>query len=236
MKNYWLDKKDEKEFNKNLDACCEKIVGEFQDSTIIVGNYNKDDFTITVGAEIPGGDCLQIHDVQSKSGESCSVCGQEMWPWNDEHTLMQGDPMCACYEDSCNLDIFYPDRFIQNETLQVLDKSKHGVTVFQTMFTPVVAGSMTGTINWAYGGFNYASFSFNVDVNGKFDIKRLGSDGKPVPTLEEELASGILSKYYDEIYSWESSLNCQTGVLEVHWHSSEPPTEIIISYEYNREI
>lgn len=163
----------------------------------------------------------------------CPRCGEYQWPLNDENTLTQGDPACAC--SNGNLDIFYPDAFIQNEELQVLDNSNHGITILQTMYTPVIPGTMFGTIDWTFGGFKYASFSFNINSEGQLDVTRLGPDGKPVPTFEEELKNGTITSYYDEIHVCESKLNHITGVLEIHWHSSEPPNKIIACYEYNKE-
>lgn len=164
----------------------------------------------------------------------CPRCGEYEWPMNDENTMTQGDPMCACYQGSGNLDIFYPDKFIQSEELQILDKSKHGVTLFQFMYTPVLEGTVTGRIEWVFNDFTYAGFTFTVDTKGNVHCKRMGVKDKKEMTLEELAESECtLDFYYDEVY--DSKLNYQTGVLEIHWHSSEHPNKVTVSYEYNKE-
>lgn len=188
-----------------------------------------------VGFAVPGGDGILI---------------EGGFPQDDEKSLMQWSAGTA------NLDIFYPDNeFIQNEKLQVIKDINTDVTQYQTMYTPVAVGTMTGTIYPTPGNTSYG-FVFYVSADGKFEVTQFlqdengkveygnGSDdpwkkceGDDALTLQK-MADGEFDDrfmgWYDEVYTHESNINLQTGVLELHYHMGIQP-EIIVSYEYKRE-
>lgn len=227
----------------------------------VMTSWNDSNFTImlgdkwpectntnTVSGDIPGGDGIKLGEVKtSEFGQICSKCNEEMWPMNTATTMCQGDPACACYRNSCNLSGY---QISQNETLQVIDDRIKGrdITQFQTMYTPVIPGTMIGTVYPTPGNRSYG-FVFFVSSEGKFEFTRFvaGADGKPEFAKHEDLSDGeCLQKmaaglfddrfmgWYDEVYACETSLNCQTGVLELHYHMGHTP-EVIISYEYQNE-
>ena len=163
----------------------------------------------------------------SEYGEICLMCGEEMWPFNDATTLTQGDPLCACYN---YLGEYYSDAFVQNEKLDRIggcNNGSFGHSVYQTTYVPVLPNTMSGVVFWDFEGIQVARFIFSVNSQGVFDFKRVDANNKP-PTSDE---GDNLTMYYDEIYSDECKLNCQTGVLEISWHGSGHP-EIAVNYEY----
>jgi hypothetical protein len=190
----------------------------------------------------PGGDGI-LGEVKTSE-----VCNEEMWPMNTATTMGQGDP---CSNPCGNLDSWYPDqKFIQNETLQVLEDKGH-ITTFQTMYTPVIAGTMTGTVYPTPGNRSYG-YVFYVSSSEKFNFTRFvtAEDGKVEyangcsdPWQEskeitlEELASDKFDDrfmgWYDEVYVPETNINLATGVLELHYHMGKCP-EIVVSYEYQK--
>lgn len=143
------------------------------------------------------------------------------FPQDDEYSLQQGDDPRSC----ANLDIFYPCRFVQNEELHLLVLTGT-VTVYQTMYTPVLPGTMSGWISLDDQLPPVNGFTFTVDASGKFDVKRIGEEDRPEMTLEE------MSIF---ICSWETNLNCATGILELHHHTGGLTPKMVVSYEYNKE-
>lgn len=174
----------------------------------------------------------------NRANDICNVCGESFWPFNDENCLMQGDPMCACNRYSGNnLDILYGSMFIfiQNEVLQVSDKSKHGVTIYLCEYGRVMPGTMFGTI--AFEGQD--AFTFNVSESGKVVFTRTGkqllSDGMTQEELDlrnlQEMAFSDLPiyTYYDTVYA--GKLNA--GEFTLEWGGYETPV-VTVCYEYNR--
>jgi hypothetical protein len=191
-------------------------------------------------SDLPGWKDGKIVDMDLWKGK-CSKCGEYEWPFNDENIMMQGDPMCACYSGYCNLDIFYPSRFIQNETLDV--RSDNGyITTYQVMHTPILPGTMSGYICLEEQCPPLNGWSFTVNSEGKFEVKRYGEWAKnslsgddDVLTLQKLAESDEpLISYYDEIHYWETKLNCVTGILELHHHTVGPTPKIVASYEYDK--
>ncbi len=190
----------------------------------------------TMSDNVPGGDGIILND---NGG----------FPKDDEFSKQAGccgDFACNC---SANLDIYYPENsFIQNETLQVYSDYSSDYTQYQTMYTPVIAATMTGTIYPTPGNTSYG-FVFYVSSDGKFTFDRfVQADGNveyasQQPRLSDEeylnaMANGTIDDkfigWYDEAYVEGTTLNLQTGILELHYHMGKRP-EIIVSYEYQRE-
>jgi hypothetical protein len=190
----------------------------------------------------PGDDGITLNDNVTTIGG---------FPQDDEYSKVAGccgDFACNC---SANLDSWYPDNsFIQNEKLQLLSdeivKGKN-VTKFQTMYTPVVPGTMTGTMYWVEGGA--WGWVFCVMTDGTCDFRRYETiDGKIVyphgnvgesqkDISLQELAEGdsILNLYYDEVYTCvgETGLDLATGVLQIHHNFGIAP-QVIVNYEYQK--
>lgn len=131
------------------------------------------------------------------------------FPLDDAYSLGSG---------SANLDIFYNSQYVQGETLQVLD-NYCGCTSYQAIHTPIVPGTVSGIV--AFNELN--GYSFSVDSLGVFNFKRLGVNDDP----------NNLNLYYDEVYS-SSTLDLNTGVLKLDWHSTNSP-KVTVNYEYNME-
>lgn len=218
---------------------CDPTISSYAITTEDVGNL-----TITFGTgiestvtardcEIPGGDSITLNDNITIGG----------FPQDDANSLQQGSAGDA------NLDIWYGTPFIQNETLQVLADVNTDVTQYQTMHTPVLAGTMTGTIYPTPGNTSYG-FTFVVSSDGKFTFDQFVQDtpgnveyASKQPKLSDEeclqaLANGEYDErfmgWYDQPYVEGTTLNLQTGVLELHYHMGHRP-EIVVSYEYNLE-
>lgn len=214
-----------------------------------------DNFTIALGDN----DGTKLGEVKtSEFGQICSVCNEEMWPMNTATTMCQGDPACACSNPCGNLDSWYPDqKFIQNETLQVYQDhtaaaSPHTCphTQFITTYTPVLPGTMTGTIYPTPGNHSYG-FVFTVSTDGNFDYWQFLVDDNgqieypdETPLTDEEYLQKMVGGFYtngdnkfigwyDELYADKSTLNCQTGILDIHYHMGKRP-EIVVSYEYQK--
>jgi hypothetical protein len=208
----------------------------------------NDNITVSAG-NLPGWEGDKLVDIDLWKGK-CDICGEYQWPMNDENTMTQGDPMCKCYSNS-NLEIWWGTPFIQNEKLQVRADINTGVTQYQTMYTPVLAGTMTGTIYPTPGNTSYG-FTFVVSSDGKFTFDAFvqDSDGNveyaskqnKYPSDEaclQAIANGEYDErfmgWYDEVYAHETSLNLATGVLELHYHMGHQP-EVFVSYEYNLDL
>lgn len=127
------------------------------------------------------------------------------FPTDDEYSP------CDC---NVNLDLFYPDRFIQDEVMQVLDSSRLGTTVYQTIHTPVIASSVAGTIR--FGGCD--AFIFTLNDVGALVCTRTAEVDVP---------------FYTYIYRESSYLNYTTGVLNLCYYGNEIP-KVIMCYEYNK--
>jgi len=188
---------------------------------------------------VPGGDGITLNDSITISGG---------FPQDDEHSKVAGccgDFACNC---SANLEIWYGTPFIQNEKMQVIADINTGLTHYQTMHTPVLAGTMTGTIYPIPGNTGYG-FTFVVSSDGKFtfDVFVQDSAGNVEYSSKQNkyssdeaclqaIANGEYDErfmgWYDEVYAQETNLNLETGVLALHYHMGHQP-EVFVSYEYN---
>lgn len=107
-----------------------------------------------------------------------------------------------------NLDIFYSHQFVQNETQQ--DAGGDTTSVVNLEHTPVLAGTMTGTV---YDG-STAVQTFAVAQDGTFTFSDIGT---PV-----NKATG-------------GSLDVTTGEVELNWNNDPGANKVVVSYEYNME-
>jgi hypothetical protein len=126
------------------------------------------------------------------------------FPGDDANSLMQKA------DGTANLDIFYSSQFIQNEN----SSTDAGLGVTSTFapleHTPILAGTMTGTI---YDGAS-AIQTFTVSSAGSFTFSDIGT---PSP----KVTSG--------------SLQTTTGELVLNWNGSPGSNNVVVSYEYNME-
>ncbi len=229
-KTHWMEEVlAEVQYVPHLAPGCDPTISEFSITTSdLLGNIS-----ITCGTGVmPGGDGITLNDA-SYSG----------FPQDDANSLQQGSAGDA------NLDIWYGTPFAQNEKLRVLDDVYIDVTLYQTMYTPVLAGTMTGTIYPTPGNTSYG-FTFVVSADGKFHFDKFVRDddgnveyASKQPKLSDEewlqaLADGEYDDrfmcWYEEIYAEKTTLNLKAGVLELHHRMGQRP-EIIVSYEYTLE-
>jgi hypothetical protein len=127
------------------------------------------------------------------------------FPADDINTLMQRA------DGTANLDIFYSHQFVQNEGTSS-DPGNTTTSVFAPLeHTPVLAGTVTGTIN--VGGV--AIQTFTVSTGGVFSFQTLLS-GQPA-------------------YANGGTINYQTGEVKVTWTAAPGTNNVTMSYEYNLE-
>jgi hypothetical protein len=240
MKNFWLNKSENKvskyaateawaePFLEDLSIDGEKLLAKY-----LLNKYKNDAQIIPEHLKCGCNDCEEAKDYtivsgkvvqKSKYGKICSKCGEEMWPFNDEYTLMQGDPMCACYRDKDDmLSMWYDRQFVQNEDLAQYLRCEGGVT-FVTTFaighTPVLDGTFAATIR--VGEENIQTVC--EKTVGNFDIQPVS------PWNNDNLAFKVVG----------ANLYGATGTLALTW-DREPmtattgerlPIQVIASYEY----
>lgn len=109
-----------------------------------------------------------------------------------------------------NLSVYYSHQFVENETQE--DAGGDTTTSVTLEHTPVLAGTMTGTV---YDG-GTAVATFVVDESGNFTVRNIGT---PVPSVD---ASGC-------------SVNLTTGALDIEWSADPGANSVVVSYEYNME-
>jgi hypothetical protein len=140
----------------------------------------------------------------SNKGATRGADNNAGFPGDDANSLMQ------LASGDANLDIFYSHQFIQNET----SSTSAGGGVLSTFspleHTPVLAGTVTGTIYDAA----VAVGTFTIDESGSSTVTDIGA---PNPTADSV------------------SLNNTTGELTVTWASDPGPNHVVLSYEYNLE-
>lgn len=127
------------------------------------------------------------------------------FPQDDERSIQCDDG------GSANLDIFYNNRFIQNETVKVWSNDGNKVGHEVTEYTPVLPGTVTGTIS--HGRFSVQTFYTKED--GSFVLTKIGT---PVNYVER------------------GTINHTTGEIFTEWNA--PPSEKItlaINYEFHME-
>ena len=84
------------------------------------------------------------------------------YPYDDANSLMQRS------DGSPNLDIFYSSQFVQNETTSTDDGTDTSAMYAPVEHTPILAGSVTGTV---YDG-TQAVQTFTVAENGTFNFTK----------------------------------------------------------------
>jgi len=126
-------------------------------------------------------------------------------PQDDERSIQ-------CYDGgSANLDIFYTCQFIQNETVNVWSSDGNKVGHEATEHTPVLPGTITGTISYGYKAVQ----TFFTKEDGSFVLNPIGT---PVNYVEC------------------GTINHITGEILTEWNV--PPSEkitLVICYEFNME-
>ena len=126
------------------------------------------------------------------------------FPGDDANSLMQRA------DGTANLDIFYSSQFVQNETSNTDAGSGTSVTYDPVEHTPVLAGTVTGTV---YDG-TVAVQTFVVSASGTFTFTDIGS-----PAAK---ATG-------------GSIDLTTGEVSLTWNSAPGDNHVVMSYEYNME-
>lgn len=126
------------------------------------------------------------------------------FPGDDANSLMQ------LADGTANLDVWYSHSFVQNEATSVDDGADVTATYAPLEHTPVLAGTVTGTV---YDG-STAVQTFVVSSAGSFTFSDIGS---PV----NKATAG--------------SLNNNTGELVLTWNNAPGANHVVINYEYNME-
>lgn len=124
------------------------------------------------------------------------------FPGDDANSLMQKA------DGTANLDVYYSHQFVQNETQT--DAGGDVTTSVVLEHTPVLAGTMTGTI---YDG-GTAIQTFTVSAAGAFTFSDIGA---PAPKVTA------------------GALNLTTGALDLTWSADPGANSVVVSYEYNME-
>lgn len=150
----------------------------------------------------------KTENVKSNEGSGYESPGYAVnkpgYPTDDALALQQ----MAGY-GTANLDIWYDNSFVQNETHTHQGGASN--LSFVVEHTPVLAGTMTGTI---YRG-EVAIQTFVISQAGAATLTSIGNPGHRV--------LGV-------------ALNPATGVLNFQWNSPDPgENKIVINYEYNLE-
>ena len=128
---------------------------------------------------------------------------QNGYPDDDMHSLHQ--------YSTGNWDMFYTSQFVQNETLDVMNKHS-GFTSYSISHTPVLPGTVAGLVTFDETNAYY----FTISSDGTFCYHDIG-----------------LSSNINFIpYSAKSSLDEVAGILKLEWHGKVSP-EVEISYEYD---
>jgi hypothetical protein len=140
----------------------------------------------------------------------------QQYPKDDEFSIQQGD-----HGGNANLSIWYSSQFVQNENSKVIPmpfndiKLEKNQTYHWLEYTPVMAGTLVGTI------------SYNEEVVQTFAMQ---SDGSVIfqPPVD---AKGPPKNFVTKL-----TLNCNTGEIYMTWNK-EPrqPIDLVVSYEYNME-
>ena len=127
------------------------------------------------------------------------------FPSDDANSLQQ------LADGTANLDIFYSSQFVQNEVSSIDDGADATSTFNPLEHTPVLAGTITGTI---YDGA-VAIQTFSVNSSGTFVFSDIGT-----PSPKVNAASVVTT----------------TGEITMTWTGGFPgPNNIVLSYEYNME-
>jgi hypothetical protein len=126
------------------------------------------------------------------------------FPGDDANSLMQRA------DGTANLDIFYSSQFVQNETSNTEAGAGTSVTFDPVEHTPVLAGTITGTV---YVGA-VAVQTFVVSASGTFTFTSIGSPS---------------------VRATAGSVNLTTGEISLTYNSAPGNNHFVASYEYNME-
>lgn len=124
------------------------------------------------------------------------------FPTDDVNSLQQ------LASGDANLSVYYSHQFVENETQS--DEGGDTTTTVTVEHTPVLAGTMTGTV---YDGAT-AVQTFVVAQNGGFTFTNIGTPSARVTA---------------------GSLDLTTGEVELTWNSDPGANSVVVSYEYNME-
>jgi hypothetical protein len=140
----------------------------------------------------------------SNKGSTRGASNNSGFPGDDNNSLMQkasGD---------ANLDYFYSSQVIGNETSST-DDGADVTSVFSPFeHTPVLAGTITGTI---YDG-NVAIQTFIVSESNTFTFSTIGSPATFVTS---------------------GSMDLTNGLLQLTWNGAPGANNVVMNYEYNME-
>jgi len=125
------------------------------------------------------------------------------FPTDDANSLQQ------LASGDANLSVYYSHQFVENETQ--IDAGGDTTSVFTLEHTPVLAGTMTGTV---YDG-DTAIKTFVVAQNGTFTFSNV--DGTPSPNVTG------------------GSLDLTAGEVTLTWGGNPGENKVVVSYEYNME-
>jgi hypothetical protein len=126
------------------------------------------------------------------------------FPGDDANSLQQ------TASGDANLYEYYSSQFVENETSSTDDGGDVNAVYAPLEHTPVLAGTVTGTI---YDGA-VAVQSFSVDENGSFTFSSIGAPATLVTT---------------------GSLDVTTGEITLTWNNAPGENHFVASYEYNME-
>lgn len=124
------------------------------------------------------------------------------FPADDVNSLQQ------LASGDANLSVYYSHQFVENESSPT--DAGGTSTSFTLEHTPVLAGTVTGTI---YDG-NTAVQTFVVSENGSFTFTDIGTPAAKVTS---------------------ATLNLTTGEVALTWNSDPGANHAVVSYEYNME-
>jgi len=126
------------------------------------------------------------------------------YPGDDANSLMQ------LADGTANLDIWYSHQFVQNEATSVDDGADVTATYAPLEHTPILPGTVTGTVYDA----SVAVQTFVVSSAGAFTFSDIGT---PV----NKATSG--------------ALNVNTGELTLTWNNAPGANHAVMNYEHNME-
>ena len=124
------------------------------------------------------------------------------FPGDDANSLQQ------LASGDANLSVYYSHQFVENESSPT--DAGGTSTSFTLEHTPVLAGTVTGTI---YDG-TVAVQTFVVSENGSFTFNDIGTPAAKVTS---------------------ATLNLTTGEVALTWNSDPGANHAVVSYEYNME-
>jgi len=140
----------------------------------------------------------------SNKGSTRGADNNGGFPGDDANSLMQRA------DGTANLDMYYSSQLVQNETSSTDDGGDTAAVFSPLEHTPVLPGTMTGTV---YDGAT-AVQTFSVSESGTFVFSDIGT-----PTNKLTAAT----------------LNVTTGELSGTWNNAPGANHVVVSYEYNME-